>query len=662
MKFKKYAYLSSSPTKLLHYLRNNPCRFVFNFHRVSTKKNPRNNPFSILSNITPSQFEMFMKLTKTFGKFTNLEKLLSENKSQSFRPYFHLTFDDVSTSFIENVLPLIEKHHIPVTLFPSVQNAETGFNWRDKIYYILIHPELISRFVHQTKLFLGKETEINENNIYRWSKKTKCNPRHLEKKTIDKTLKNHMDEFYEKVNFLKPYLNWEELKKLSQHPLITIGNHSYNHYNFANLTEEEIRKDIEKSHYFIKEKIGIKCLQFAVPFGNINQRSFLTVDRILSQLGYKSVGWVKRVNNSWQPKNILNHYFRIDSSSSALINLIKSLKASLKTQYYPLAGIPFSSYNDPQIKVNFTTQVSIPEYKAFFRRIKPQGLHHQNEDYINHLYYKNPYRKEKPVHLALKIDSDIYSIGSLFHVPYILKGEKVEGAYFCGWYRFSQFPSTSLRARKIFEEAQKINPINAAYHPSWNSMEFYKYWDKIQVYRLKTRIEDKKKTPQKIDWVVSRQWNSKLQRIIEDLYKELYITIHRGKDFYNWRIENYPLCDFFYLYLAVDNPEWFIIFCESQNIMYISDFCLSNLQNNNLISEMLSFIQDYAQKNYIQEVQIETSNQLVVKIAKKHRFKMENWFYNVYKHPQAKGKVIPWSEVHETQICGDLLPRPTKSI
>lgn len=662
MKYLKDSQIIQYPLYSIQYLRSHPRRLVFNFHRVSQKKDPQKNPFHFLSTISLSQFEIFIKIMKRLGRFENLENLLSENDGPSFRPYFHLTFDDVSTSFLKNVLSLIEKHQIPVTLFPSGQNTEKGYNWRDKIYYILNSSELTKELIHKTQHFFGKEVIANEKNIYRLTKKPNLNHRTLETQIIDPIMKDCMDDFLEKVKRFQPYLNWKEIKKLAENPLITLGNHSYNHYNLNSLSEDEIEEDILKNHNLILEKTGIWCRHFSVPFGNIQQKSFLAADKTLSGLDYKSVGWVKRVNNPRLPKNGLRHYFRIDSSPFFLINLIKTGKAFPQTQYFPLSGISFSSFSEPQKNVNFTTQVSMDEYKTFFRRMKPQSLHHQNEDYINHLYYKNPYREEKPVHLAIKGDNQTFALGSLFHVPFLLKGKRVKGAYFCGWYRFPQFPSKTLRAKYIFEKAQEFTSVLGAYSPSLQSLNFYKNWDRVEIYRMKSHIKKSKTRQVNPQYSLSNEWSPLLKKIITKAHKNLNITIFRGEELYQWRAENYPLCQYSYLYPPGSDPGWFVIFCRSREIMYVSDFCVINLQDTPLISEMLSAVYKYAFQNSIRELQIETSNPLVVQLGKKYGFKKEKMFFNVYNHPQAKGNILSWKKVHETQICGDLLPRPVSRI
>jgi peptidoglycan/xylan/chitin deacetylase (PgdA/CDA1 family) len=318
-------------------------RFVFVFHRVSGEKSTQDNPFNFLSNITPRQFEMFIKFLKLKAKFTDLDSLFSRDENRKMRLILHFTFDDVSASFVDNALAIVEKYRIPVTIFPSAKNAEEGYTWRDKIYFILNSTERLGLFVKKAEAAFAKEVALDKKNIYEWSKSPEFQQGKRGLKVIDEVMEKYVDEFEETVEKYKPYLNWGKLKSLSSHPLVTIGNHGFSHCDYNTIPEEEVTQDISKSHDFIEKRLGIKCTHFAVPFGSFNQSIFSTTNRILCDLGYKTVGWEKRVSNIFRQEQPLFHYFRIDSGPNSFVNLVKLFKAYLKTQHIPVTGTDASS-------------------------------------------------------------------------------------------------------------------------------------------------------------------------------------------------------------------------------------------------------------------------------------------------------------------------------
>lgn len=644
----------------LSLLRKNPRRIVWVFHRVSGQTRHPGNPFSRLSTITPGRFKTFIRLLELQGDYVDLDTLLCEERQGSLRMFLHLTFDDVSSSFLSGVLPVIEKYNIPITLFPSAANAEYGYSWRDKLYYILGRKDLHALFIKETRRVFGNREFISEEDIYRWSKRPDLNQRTLEKEVIDSVLETSMDDFLEKAETFKPYLNWEELRRLGEHRLITLGNHGFSHYDYRSISEEETEKDILRSHGLIHKKTGVICRHFAVPFGGIDQKSYLACDRILEKMEYRTVGWGKRVNNPRLPPKVLNHYFRIDSAPGLFVNLVKQAKAARKTQYSPLEGIPFSYEPQSKDPVRLVRDIPLEEYKRFFRLVQPQKFHFQNEDFLNYLFYENPFRGKKSFHFALKSGGEILAVVSSVHVPYYFKGRLKEGVNFSSWYRLPSFPSQHLRAKSIFEEAQKHTFIGNAYRPDPKTLNYYRNWDRTRVFRLRKHLKKNPVSSSKLtsEWITSKVWIPEMQQVITSSHHHLLFSIGRGKEFLEWRIGRYPLSQFLYLLPKKERVDWYAAFCVIKERLYVSDFCLSSLHDRDKMNHMLQSIIAYAQTHELAEVNLETSNMFLVENAHQNGFMTKESFFTVYLYSEASGKEIDWKNVHETQVSGDILPRP----
>lgn len=306
-------------------------RMVYNFHSVD-EVSPHGNPFSRLSNIRPDQFRSLTGWLGRLSSFTDLDALLSDPAdSGTGSTAVHFTFDDLSSSFVRNVLPLIEKKDIPVTLFISARNAESGYSWRDKVYFILGFPELCSRFVSRMQEVFDCEP-FDTGRIYRESKDPSYDQSVMETDVIDEVLKDYMPDFLESVDRFKPYLRWKDLEKIKDHPLITIGNHGHNHYDYRNLSKDRIIKDIQGGHDLIQERLGITCDRFAVPFGGMDEDGKTVVTETLSLLLYKSAGWVRKSKIDVNRAGGIAHYFRIDAGKNVCLNLIKFWSVYLKSE------------------------------------------------------------------------------------------------------------------------------------------------------------------------------------------------------------------------------------------------------------------------------------------------------------------------------------------
>jgi peptidoglycan/xylan/chitin deacetylase (PgdA/CDA1 family) len=76
-----------------------------------------------------------------------------------------------------------------------------------------------------------------------------------------------------------------------------IGNHSYSHPNLTTLTDAQIRDQIVKTETLISGFLG-KAKLFRPPYGAHNAR----VDKIIAQLGYRSIFWNVDTED-WNKKN-----------------------------------------------------------------------------------------------------------------------------------------------------------------------------------------------------------------------------------------------------------------------------------------------------------------------------------------------------------------------
>lgn len=87
----------------------------------------------------------------------------------------------------------------------------------------------------------------------------------------------------EKYSSVNP-MSWDELKKVSESPLCTIGSHALDHICcHARQSEDELRYQITTSMLVLQEKLGIACDYFAYPNGNYTEMS----NDVVKSAGYK---------------------------------------------------------------------------------------------------------------------------------------------------------------------------------------------------------------------------------------------------------------------------------------------------------------------------------------------------------------------------------------
>lgn len=175
-----------------------------------------------------------------------------------------ITFDDGYADNLINALPLLEKYNIPATIFVTTLNIDENkeFWWDRLVFDYTACNELFNIPDCEDQILKSKSEYKNIND------------------RLDK-LTNHGKEkwflAFEKMNQIpffprKEYrsLTKSELKLLSEHPLISIGIHTHNHYPLANLTYEEQKQEFLLSITKLNELTNKSIKYLALPHGSYN--------------------------------------------------------------------------------------------------------------------------------------------------------------------------------------------------------------------------------------------------------------------------------------------------------------------------------------------------------------------------------------------------------
>lgn len=87
----------------------------------------------------------------------------------------------------------------------------------------------------------------------------------------------------------KQLLTWDEIKRLNETGLITIGSHGMAHENYVKLTTEQAMSNLKLSKKIIEDKLSKEIFAFAFPYakfnGNLSEINQNTYRLIFSQNG-----------------------------------------------------------------------------------------------------------------------------------------------------------------------------------------------------------------------------------------------------------------------------------------------------------------------------------------------------------------------------------------
>lgn len=188
------------------------------------------------------------------------------NKREVKERVAYLSFDDGWKSNLE-LISIIEKYNIPITIFVATAPIESGNYWWE---------------------FADASKEKS-------------------KKFSMKSLKE--DAFYEELAQLKAKhqlerssITEEELIRMSKHPLISIQSHTINHPILINSSQETLDKELVESKKYLEDKTQKEVFAFSYPNGDFGNREVKAVENA----GYKIAFTTKATKiNTANIKNLL---------------------------------------------------------------------------------------------------------------------------------------------------------------------------------------------------------------------------------------------------------------------------------------------------------------------------------------------------------------------
>lgn len=201
-------------------------------------------------------------------EFISIEELYQRliHQKTKHRRSIVLTFDDGYKDNLTLAYPILKRKKIPFCLYVTTDfpNAKARLWWYALEGLILSQKQINFDFnggSYLWKLNTPKERNTAFNEI-------KClllaNSSHQEE--IFSKLGLKTDIFFQLSQ--KLCLSWDEIKKLAEDPLVTIGAHTTTHRRLSALTEAELQFEIQNSKSELEKKLGINIIHFSYPFGD----------------------------------------------------------------------------------------------------------------------------------------------------------------------------------------------------------------------------------------------------------------------------------------------------------------------------------------------------------------------------------------------------------
>ncbi len=147
------------------------------------------------------------------------------------------------------------------------------------------------------------------------------------------------------------YMNWEQIKEISNFDFVHIGNHSHTHDYLVDKSDDEIKKDIEKSINIFKAKLKYETKFFAYPFGEYKN----SYKEIVKNLGFtygfgQHSGVIDKTKNKFElPRFPINEKY---GKPERFKNLLNTIPFPYK-KIYPEERYLTEKNNPPEVNISF---------------------------------------------------------------------------------------------------------------------------------------------------------------------------------------------------------------------------------------------------------------------------------------------------------------------
>jgi peptidoglycan/xylan/chitin deacetylase (PgdA/CDA1 family) len=263
--------------------------------------------------VTPAHLEkvitFFLKKGYTILSLDEMVEHLSAGKSQTRFVVF--TFDDGYLDNLTYAYPVFKKYNIPFTIYIT-----TNFpNYKTVIWWYPLE-EILRISAKINFIFNGINYRFNSSTI-KEKEEAFIKIRSLIQQCNEQDKQTLLDAIFEPFDMdlteltKRSVLNWEQIKMLSNDPLVTIGAHTINHYRLGALSAADAEREIKGSIAIIQERTGKEVKHLSFPFGtknDVGEREFA----IARSCGLKTATTTRSANIFAGHKNYLHALPRIN--------------------------------------------------------------------------------------------------------------------------------------------------------------------------------------------------------------------------------------------------------------------------------------------------------------------------------------------------------------
>lgn len=210
--------------------------------------------------ITPDFLdEVLTKLRKRGQTIVAMDEMLEAISTQRSHQVVAITADDAYLDNLTEALPVFEAHDAPFTIYvaPGLISGETLPWWEVVEELVMAREELqLPKFTLSSRTLAEKQMAARR--LMQW----------LANDVAETNQQEVLRQLGSTAGPKRRFMNWDELRHLSRHPLVTLGAHTVHHFALARLDEAQALEEMQGSAAMIAAETGILPRHFAYPYGH----------------------------------------------------------------------------------------------------------------------------------------------------------------------------------------------------------------------------------------------------------------------------------------------------------------------------------------------------------------------------------------------------------
>lgn len=261
------------------------------------------------------------------------DRITTRSKPKRFVVF---TFDDGYADNLTHALPVFEKYNAPLALFlatgfPDHRIAFWGYSLEN---LVLKHNKIEINEDGKPDTYNADTPNEKEETYFKIRQYLKMSNKENAISRLISVFGSDYEQHFDQSTRLM--LSWNQLLRLSKHPLVTIGTHTSNHFVLSGLKENEVINEIEESVKVIETKTGKRVRYLAYPFGgkyDAGEREFRIAKRCNMKMAFTTNNGNLFKHHSQQltslPRIVLNENWTtsyLDLYINGLIPFINNLK------------------------------------------------------------------------------------------------------------------------------------------------------------------------------------------------------------------------------------------------------------------------------------------------------------------------------------------------